>query len=71
MWLALAFAFAAGLVAAVGLYAVIAAAVSDRRHEIGVRLALGASPRGIAAAFVRRTMALVGAGGAIASPWCC
>ena len=62
MWLALAFAIAAAAVAAVGRYAVIAAAVMHRRHEIGVRLALGASPGDMAAAFMRETLTLFAVG---------
>ncbi|HET9369159.1 MAG TPA: ADOP family duplicated permease [Vicinamibacterales bacterium] len=64
MWLALAFALAAGAVASTGLYAVIAAAVADRRHEIGVRLALGATPRRMAATFMWQTLTLIAIGGA-------
>lgn len=64
MWLALAFALAAGAVAAVGLYAVVAAAVAGRKHEIGVRLALGATPERMAASFLTQALVLVAAGGA-------
>jgi len=57
-------ALALGL-AAVGLYGVIAQLVAQRRHEVGVRIALGARPRAIVGSIVARAMMLVGIGLAI------
>jgi predicted permease len=48
-----------------GIYGVIAYAVSQRRREIGIRLALGAQTGQIRALFVRRGMILAGMGVAI------
>jgi putative ABC transport system permease protein len=48
-----------------GLYGVIAYAVSQRRREIGIRLALGAQSREIRGLFVRRGLVLVSTGLAI------
>jgi putative ABC transport system permease protein len=50
------------VLAAVGIYAVVTQTVVQRRHEIGVRMALGASPAGILGMFVRRAMLLAAAG---------
>jgi putative ABC transport system permease protein len=64
MQLAVAFATVALLLAAVGLYGVIAYGVARRRHEFGVRLALGAEPRRVVLAVMREGLVLAGAGAA-------
>jgi predicted permease len=48
-----------------GLYGVISYAVSQRRREIGIRMALGARAPDIRGLFVRRSLILVGIGTAI------
>jgi ABC-type antimicrobial peptide transport system permease subunit len=50
------------LLAAVGIYAVVAYAVTLRTSEIGVRLALGATTRRLIAQFVGEHLFIVGAG---------
>jgi putative ABC transport system permease protein len=60
-----AFALAALVLAAAGIYGVIAGSVAERTREIGVRSALGASRRDILALVVRQGMTLTGAGVAI------
>jgi predicted permease len=51
--------------AIVGVYGVLAYAVARRRHEIGIRLALGAEPRALQWLFVRRGLLLNCIGGMI------
>ena len=57
MWLMALFAGVAVLLALAGVYGVQAYAVARRRPEIGLRVALGASPRTILAMMVREGMA--------------
>jgi putative ABC transport system permease protein len=50
------------VLAAIGIYAVVSYTVAQRSSEIGVRLALGATPRGVVAQFVRESLAVIGVG---------
>jgi putative ABC transport system permease protein len=56
------FAAAAVLLAAIGLYGVIAQSVSERRQEIGVRMALGATSHHILRLFLRHGLIVVAIG---------
>ena len=57
-------AFAAGalLLAAVGVYGLLAFSVAERRREIAVRLAMGAEPRAIVGMVIGRGLTLVAIG---------
>ena len=60
--LVLIFAAAAMLLAALGIYGVIAQVSAARRNEIGIRLALGAGPGGVLAMLFRQGLAPVWVG---------
>lgn len=59
------FGFLASVLAAVGLYGVMAASVGLRSREIAIRMAVGADARSVRGMVVRQGMMLVGAGVAL------
>jgi hypothetical protein len=70
--LSTAFGGAALLLAAAGLFALVTRMVMDRRHEMGVRVVLGATPARVRAHFLRealRTVALGTAAGVPVAHW--
>ena len=64
-WLVGAFAVLALVLSAVGVYGVMAYLTTARTHEIGIRIALGATPFDIVLLIVEHAMALTAAGVAI------
>ncbi len=72
MRLLAAFATLALLLAVVGIYGVMAYSISQRTHEIGIRMALGASSTRIRAMVLTQALRLVGIGvglGCLAALW--
>jgi predicted permease len=71
-WLLAAFAGLALLLAAVGIYGIVFYTVAERRRELGVRIALGASPGDVLTDVIRRGMKMPFVGvvvGLLASAW--
>jgi predicted permease len=68
VWLVASFAAFGIVLAMLGIYAVIAYSVVQRTQEIGIRMALGASPRDVTRRFLTQTMTLALAGLAIGLP---
>lgn len=56
------FAVLTGLLAAIGVYGVLAWTVSERRRELAIRLALGARPAALAGLVTRQGLALTAGG---------
>ncbi len=56
------FASAALILAAIGIYGVVSYSVSQRTHEIGIRLALGASPTDVQTGVLGKTLKLTALG---------
>ena len=57
-----AFGFAALALAAIGLFGIMASAVREQTHDIGVRMALGATPARMRRDVLRRAFVVCGAG---------
>ena len=61
-WVLVLFGVMAMLLAAIGLYGVLSYVVSERKQEIGIRMAIGADARGVRAMVLRQGLALAVSG---------
>jgi len=59
------FSIVALVLAAIGIYGVLACSVAERTHEIGIRMAMGAGETDVLWMVFRRTLALVASGAVI------
>jgi ABC-type antimicrobial peptide transport system permease subunit len=66
------FALAGLLLSAIGIYVLLHYMVIQRTNEIGVRMALGATPAAVVAQLVRHglTLTFIGAGIGLVGAWC-
>jgi hypothetical protein len=65
LWLMTSFGAAALLLGAVGIYGLVAYSVQQRRHEIGIRMAVGARPQAVRNMVIKDGMLRVAAGVAL------
>jgi putative ABC transport system permease protein len=56
------FSMMALVLAAIGIYGVLACSVAERTHEIGIRMAMGAGEKDVLWMVLRRTLVLTGSG---------
>ncbi len=67
-FLSAAFGILAALLAAIGIYGVLAFSIAERRQEIGVRVALGAEPSAVRNLVLREVLRFLAIGAAVGLP---